>query len=40
MSGKGEGFLEEVDLRRGLKDRQDLEWGENKEKALQAQERA
>lgn len=34
MSDKGEGFLEEVNLSRGLKDREDLEWGKNKEKAL------
>lgn len=40
MSDKGEGFLEEADLSRGLKDREHLEWGENKEKTLQAQERA
>ena len=34
ISDEGEGFLKEADLSRGLKDRQDLEWGENKEKAL------
>lgn len=40
MSDKGEGFLEEANLSRGLKDREDLEWGKNKEKVLQAQIRA
>lgn len=40
MSDKGEGFLEEADLSRGLMDREHLEWGENKEKTLQAQARA
>lgn len=40
MSDKGEGFLEEANLSRDLKDREDLEWGKNKEKVLQAQIRA
>lgn len=32
--------MDEVDLSSGLKDRRDLEWGENKEKALRALEKA
>lgn len=40
MSDKGEGFLEEANLSRDLKDGEDLEWGKNKEKVLQAQIRA
>lgn len=40
MSDKEEGFLEEVGLSRSLKFRQDLEWGENREEAWRAHERA